>query len=381
VVDVPRRPFKLEQERLPAEELARWPAVPRLAVGAYVEVTGKFALRSPHDEANSDGLVVYEAIDTTKTAPPEVAPTAPRPVTLPAVPALPAPAVSPPSPDAGDSIRRANAGHRAYASRQYDAAITEYEAAVKAWDGNHVAWYGLAGARTQRGDHRGAVQAIERCVALVPDQAMYWLLRGRLIYEATLADAREDAARAQSGRADQVMIDRSALDFTPAVQALLVAIQLEPRLWRAHYLLGRIHRDHGDPKAAAERFSEAIAQHTWDAAPYIALAELYRRWQYRDQAVDVAAIGAMAVPSSADVWFELGMAYDDHGRRVEAIAAFTRALDLDPTLEPARFQRGQAYFRAKDFAHARRDLEAFVKAGKTSFEIAQAHHMLAQVKR
>ena len=71
VVDVPRPPNKLERERLPAAELARWPAVPRLAVGAYVEVTGTFALRSPHDEANSDGLIVYEAIDTLKAGPPE----------------------------------------------------------------------------------------------------------------------------------------------------------------------------------------------------------------------------------------------------------------------------------------------------------------------
>jgi hypothetical protein len=59
VVDVPRPPFKLEKERLPKSELANWPAVPKLAVGDYVIVTGNFNLSSPHAERNSDGLLVY----------------------------------------------------------------------------------------------------------------------------------------------------------------------------------------------------------------------------------------------------------------------------------------------------------------------------------
>jgi len=47
-----------------------------------------------------------------------------------------------------DSIRHARAGHRAYASRRFDTAIAEYEAALRAWSGNAAAWYGLAGARS-----------------------------------------------------------------------------------------------------------------------------------------------------------------------------------------------------------------------------------------
>src|SRR5207249_5414667 len=67
---VPRPPFAVERAQLSADELARWPAVPRLVVGAYVEVTGTFALESSHHERNVDGLVIFESIDTAKSSPP-----------------------------------------------------------------------------------------------------------------------------------------------------------------------------------------------------------------------------------------------------------------------------------------------------------------------
>jgi len=380
VVDVPRRPFKIEQERMPTDKLVNWPDVPSLTLGAYVVVTGTLALRSPHDEVNSDGLLVYESIDTTRRGPPPAS-TTPSPETvLPAVPTRTAPPASPIPASAGDSIRHANAAARAYASKQYDTAIAEYQAAVAAWSGNHDAWYGLAGARSQRGNYQAAAEAAERAVALVPDQAMYWLLYGRLLYEAALDDAKNRAARAQGCPADQAVVDRATIDATPALEALLAAASLENRLWRAHYYIGRILRDRGDARGAATRFTEAIAQHAWDPNPYIALCELYRRWWYRDEALAIATVGAAAIPASAEIWYELGRTRDDRGQG-RAIEAYTRALELKPRLDQARFQRGQAYFRRKDFAHARRDLEAFVHAGGTGFATDQARRMLADIPR
>lgn len=381
VVDVPRPPSRRARARLPAAELARWPAVPRLTVGAYVEVTGTFAFRSPHGEVSSDGLIVYEAIDTTRTPPGAATPVpAPR-ATLPVVPRRPPPRCPMVPATAGESIRHASAGHRAYMARQYDAAIAEYEAAVRAWRGNDAAWYGLAGARSWRGAYRAAAEAAGRSVALVPDQAMYWLLYGQLLHDATLAEARDREANAQHRRADRVAIDRSALDFTPALEALLAAARLEDQLWRAHYYIGQILRDRGDSKAAAEQLTSAIALHAWEPGPYVALAELYRRWRYRDEALAIAELATATLPGSADAWYELGAARDDRDERDDAIAAFTRALELEPGLTAVRFQRGRAYLRVKDFAHARRDLEGFVQAGGTSFELDQARRMLAILPR
>lgn len=139
--------------------------------------------------------------------------------------------------------------------------------------------------------------------------------------------------------------------------------------------------DRGDAKAAAEQLSVAIAQHAWEPGPYLALCELYRRWRYRDHALAIAELGAAAVPSSAGIWFELGLARDAEGDSGGAIDAYTRALEIEPGFHRARFQRGQTYFRNQDLAHARRDLQAVVKAGGSSFVLQQARHMLATIAR
>jgi tetratricopeptide (TPR) repeat protein len=376
VVDVPRALNQLEWH-LPTGELVQ---VGGIAVGDHVEVTGTLAIRSPHREVNSAGLIVYEAI---VTAPPAPAATrvAPPAAALPPLPVRARPVRSAIPASAGDSLRHTRAGDRAYASRQYDTASAEYEAAIRAWSGNAAAWYGLAGARSWRGDLRAAAGAAERCTALVPDQAMYWLLLGRLRYEAAIAEAKHREARAQDRRADQVIVDRSQLDLTTALEALRIAASLQNQLWRAHYDIGRILRDRGDAKAAAEQLTEAIAQHAWEAGPYIALGEIYRRWQYRDEALAIAELGSTVVPGSAEIWFALGLARDDRGDRNEAIAAYSRALDLQPDLRQVRFQRGRAYAYLGDAARARRDLQAVVTAGGTAFEIEQARHLLANLTR
>ena len=383
VVGVPRPPFKIEKQRLPAEQLAKWPAVPRLAVGAYAVVTGTLALESPHHERNSDGLLVYEAIEFPRV-PARTTPVAMPEVTLPPVPPIPAPINSVAPLNAGASIAHLNAGNAAYARKQYDVAIQEFEAAIQAWDGNHNAWYGLVGARAEGRDFAGAAAAAEHCVALVPNNAMYWLFRGRMLYEAAIQDARKQEASRQSRPVDQVTIDASKLDFTPALQALLIALQLDARLWRGHYFIGRIHRDRGEARAAAERFTQSLALHASDRAPYVALTELYRRWQYHDQALAIAELGTRVVPASADIWFELGMAHDARRHDAKAIEAFTRALDLRPDYAAALFQRGQTYFRKNDIAHATADLEAFVEhakaAGGNNFELVQAAQMLSNLK-
>jgi len=72
VVDVPRPYNKLELERIkqkdrnmpdrcePNEKDPKKQVCPPYKVGDQVEVTGKFALSSPHSERNSEGLIVYK---------------------------------------------------------------------------------------------------------------------------------------------------------------------------------------------------------------------------------------------------------------------------------------------------------------------------------
>jgi tetratricopeptide (TPR) repeat protein len=379
VVGVPRPPTKLERKRLPPSELAKWPAVPRFALGDYVAVTGAWELQSPHGDRNSDGLLVFKSLQPARSpaaaalraaervvpaapagAPASSAASAPAP---PRVSPRPAPAPIDPAKRAA-SLRQSNAGARAYAGGDLDAAIREYKAAVATWPENHQAWYGLAGAYARKLDWAETATAAARAARLVPDAAMYHLLSGVALYE----------------RAAQ-----RSINYEAALVELVLATHLNDDLWRAHYYRGRIYRDRGDEALAAESLTKAVRRAPPQAAPYVALAELYRRWDYLDQAIEIARLGAatLAAPEEqGDALYVLGAAHDDKREDAAAIDAYTKALDTKPSLAPARFMRAQVLLRMKQPAAAKADLEAFLAhPGASAADRAVAQQLLAGLAR
>jgi tetratricopeptide (TPR) repeat protein len=383
VVDVPRPPNKLERERLPKADLAKWPVVPKIAVGDYVVVTGSWVMQSPHAEANSDGLLVFASAEQAKPSAAQAAPIAAAVPTSPALPVLKAPprkAVDPKVRAA--SVKHVNTCNKGLVDRNYDDAVAECTAALTAWDGNHLAWWGIVNAHLARGDWAKAKEAVLHAVELKPDQPMYQMMLGLALYESTVQEAREAQAKRAGRKVGQVTADLSAVSFDPAIEALRQAIKLNANLWRAHYYLGRIHRDHGEAKQAAEELTKAIAGNPREANPYVALVELYRRWDYTDQAIAVASQGTANVGGDpADLWYVLGMGYDDKRDDAKAIEAFTNAIKARPDHAKAKFQRGQAYVRQKDFANGKRDLEEFLKSTSVENELAkvQANRMLMDI--
>ena len=391
VVDVPRPPHKLERQRLPKDELKAWPAVPKLAVGDYVVVTGTWAIQSPHAENNTDGLLVYVGLEHAVPATQGAVPAAPA--SAPAVAPAKEPEIvvvtkAPMRKPVDENTRNASVGHlnacnKAIVARQYDAGIAECQAATKAWDGNHLAWYAWASAHMAKSQWPEAKAAVEHAVTLRPDQGMYQLYYGISLYEAEQQQAREDQARKENRKPEEVAVDPAALKLDAARDALLRATKLAPDLWRAHYYLGRVYRDVDDARHAAEQFTETIRTHPSYRFGYIALIELYRRWDYLDQALAVALLGTANVPAqdAAELWFELGMAYDAKHADDKAIEAFGKAISTKPDDTGSKFQRGQIYLRKGDLDNARRDLEDVVKSADPSLAVSKkiATQLLAQI--
>jgi len=385
VVDMPRAPTRQERVMLAKDELKAWPVLPRLAVGDYVVITGTWAQQSPHAEHNSGGLLVYKAVElAAPSAPPAASEPADRELA-----AEPLVVAAPPLRKAVDaslrdvSIQHLNACNQAIAAKRYEAAIPACQAATRAWDGNHLAWYATASAYMARGAWRDAAETIDRAVALRPDQAMYQLYRGISHYELARLQAREELAARRGPRPDEGAIDVPPSKLDAARDALQRAIRLGPELWRAHYYLGRIHRDLDEDRAAAEQFTLAVKTNPGYRFGYIALVELYRRWGYVDQSLVVAALGAMHVPAAdaADLWLEIGMAYDAKASDDKAIAALGKAIAIAPDNASAKLQRGRIYFRKGDTANARRDLEDVVRSTDERADTAKqlAAQMLARL--
>jgi tetratricopeptide (TPR) repeat protein len=351
VVDVPRKPNKLERARLPKEELAKWPKPPVLKVGDFVAVTGTFTNESPHAERNSDGLIVFASV--AKTKPAKVKPTVAviGPATLAAPPSAKPAAAAPMRKVVDRAVRNESAlilgkGNQALAAKQYGEAIALYKQALSKWDRNHLAHYGLGGAHAARGDWTSAVGAFGFAAVMRPDAAMYRLWRGVALYE----------------------LDPKGSRFDDAKRELEEALAIDVHLWRAHFYLGRIHRARGAALDAALSFTRAIEnRERGEPGPYIALAELYRKWDYTGEALAVARAGAThldATADASDVHFILGSVYDDMRQYAKAVEGYTKALELDPDNAKVLFQRGQAYWRLGKRADAKRDLDAYLGSAK-----------------
>ena len=371
VVDVPRPPNKLEKARLPKAEIAAWPKVPVIKVGDYVEITGKFAVQSPHSETNSDGLLVFAGVTKVKPGTPTVVPP-PAPVTV-------SPLVPPKAPTARleDATKLQTARGMIDEAKGESAldAIALYRKALAMWD-DASTWYELGMIAIVPGDWETAKEAFGKAHARVPTQPVYAMAYGEAIYVTEYIAAREAKAKRDGTKEEYVRLtEREAgLDMKQAQQVLEYAAQLAPTQWRTHFVLGKIHRARGDLKAAAAEFSLAVARRPNDVDPYVALSELYRSRDYLDEALAVALAGTTSVKRDYGrerMWFALGMVYDAKRDDAKAVEAFTKA-GTGPSREyKATFQRGQVYVRMKQWAKARADLELFLKQPPLYTELEQ----------
>ncbi len=371
VVDVPRAPNVAEKKNLPKAELAAWPKVPKIVLGDYVVVTGDWKLASPHSERNSDGLLVWKSIAPAKPG------TAPAPTETIDSPAM-QPGLPPPSPAEAQvsikvrakSITELNACAAAIVQKLYVDGVTYCQHALATWPANHLAHYTLAVAASLTGDWKRAVESASAAVDLRADAPQYQLLLGVALYERAVADART------------ANVDLTKVNYEEARAHLSIATAQEPKLWRGHYYLGRIARDTGRPHDAAGELGKAIVLNPAEPGPYVALSELYRKWDALDAAFVVAQQGTtnLAGAAAADLFFVIGMIFDDKGQPQPAIEAYGHALAAMPTHLKAQFQRGQDYFRAGDFANAKLDLEAAVKSPKLpAFARQVANSMLMDI--
>jgi tetratricopeptide (TPR) repeat protein len=281
--------------------------------------------------------------------------------------------------------RHTVAGAQAVASQRYDDGIREYKAALALWPHDHGAWYGLTVAHARKLEWTDAAAAMERAAGLEPRNAGYQQVHGMMLYEATVQQARAAQAAAQGKQPDEIVVDEHALDHKAALAKLLLSAHLDRSLWRTHFYIGRIHRQRGDARAAAEAFDEAVRGAPPEASPYVALVELYRRWGYVDEAIAIARLGAthVAAPDErADVLYMLGFAHDEKREDAAALEAYTKALAAKPDLAPALMMRAQVYLRLKNTAAAKADLEAYLAHPRaTAWQKATAQRNLADLTR
>lgn len=284
VVDGARRPpTAAERAYLPREELAAWPPVPTLTVGARVVVTGHFSTTSPAGAASDGGLIVYSGLEQRlATQPPTIQPGPPPTLAPPPVIVDPGTPIAP---------ALAEACRAALARRDVLAMAAPCAQASDAAPRDAAFAHLAGGAAFQR--------------AFAPGAAV----------DAELATAQRYLAR---------------------------AVANDPRLWRAHLYLGKIAYRAGDHFAAAHAFTAALRADPSQGEPALLLARLYRAWRRWPEALAVYQVGQRDdwTLDAAMFVFEAGApahrARLPHRRRGAAHQAARQAPRLPRRPRPAR---------------------------------------------
>ena len=251
-----------------------------------------------------------------------------------------------------------------------------FEKAIDKWHENHLARYGLGGACAQpRRLARSLPTRFTNAVQVAPDQAdvpdvvRHLALReGRLDRARGSGEAREQEARGGQARSSLSSTSRSRCSTSRRRRSSTTRCGARTTTSAASTARRTSRRK---PRPSSR---QAIAANPRESGPYIALGELYRRWDYTDQAIKVASAGhgqrarrerESRTSGTCSAWATTTSAHD------KAIEAFTKAIESKRDNHKAKFQRGQAYFRKGDLTNAKRDLEEFSKSGGASLEFAK----------
>jgi tetratricopeptide (TPR) repeat protein len=147
-------------------------------------------------------------------------------------------------------------------------------------------------------------------------------------------------------------------DFGPVAEEYAhKAVELDPKLPLAHFLLGEIYLFYSKiPEAIAELQKEQELN-PGDAAVYYKLADAYTRIQKFDEAEKLLQRSIWLDSTSTGPYILMGKVLEKKGETQLAVRALQRALTMDPNNPMPHFLLGQAYREMGRNEDAERELK------------------------
>jgi tetratricopeptide (TPR) repeat protein len=257
------------------------------------------------------------------------------------------------------SIEKNEEAAELFRAAQFASAERKFQEAVTIKEENYTAWYNLGQTREKLDKYKEAAEAFAQAAKFKPDDAMYHYRLGKALI---------GNDECEPGQESNVGLSQTHLEE---------AVKLEPRLHKAWYCLGQIYNVQGEPKKAAQAWTSSASLNPYAGEAFSALGQLYIRWDKLAEAISVLDQGRVNVKDERDqgeLLYFLGFAYERQGNLDKAIENYSAALEKGADNTPARRQRGFAYAEKGDKENAKKDLEAFVKAGGggNAFELQAA---------
>jgi tetratricopeptide (TPR) repeat protein len=147
-------------------------------------------------------------------------------------------------------------------------------------------------------------------------------------------------------------------EFEPvALEYAQKAVALDPRLPRAHFLLGEIHLFESKVPEAVSDFQAELALNPSDAATYYKLADADSRIQKFDDAEKLLQRAIWLDPTSTGPYVLMGKVLEKKGEPELAVRALRRAAAMDPNNPITHHLLGQAYRDLGNNEAAERELK------------------------
>jgi tetratricopeptide (TPR) repeat protein len=146
-------------------------------------------------------------------------------------------------------------------------------------------------------------------------------------------------------------------DFAPiAEEYAKKAVELDPRLPRAHMLLGEIYLYKSRIAEAVEQFQKELELNPGDAAAYYKLADAYSRLQKYEEAEKLLQRSIWLDATSTGPYILMGKVLEKKGETALAMRALQRAIAMDPNNPMPHHLLGQTYREMGKTDEAEREL-------------------------
>ena len=213
--------------------------------------------------------------------------------------------------------------------------VEHLETALRIRPDDERSWIALANTQTEAGLLADAARTLEKAVAAIPGSGgLRWTLAGLLV------------------RLDQV--GGALAQFTEAER--LTPVSGTAAVHQAVARSATLEQDLAGAVAASERRVRANLN---DAVAHRDLASVYTKQGRQDEAFAELAIAAWLDPDDPLTFVALGQSLMADRRDEDAVAAFERAVTLQPDFREARYGLAQALTRASRREDAQRHLVEF----------------------
>ncbi|HSL20643.1 MAG TPA: sulfatase-like hydrolase/transferase [Vicinamibacterales bacterium] len=172
------------------------------------------------------------------------------------------------------------------------------------------------------------------------------------------------------------LADMRARRLDAAIAKLQRAVAINERAYDVHVILGDVWRQKGAHDKALGEYDAAALLNPASAAPHLLAADLFRVKGQFDNALERLNAAARVEPGSGEIAFALGRTLAAAGRPEEALAAFQRAVAINPSDTPARAQLASAALNLRRFDEAEPHLTVLLKL---RYQPARTHFALGTV--